>query len=102
MVTSQEWNDSKWSKDSEGKKVTSYLLHESYWKNVLYTLKLIGPIVKILRIVDGDKKPPMGYIYEAINRAKEAIATSFGHKEEHYEMTFKYIDTRWECQLHQP
>ena len=37
-----------------------------------------------------------------MDRAKEAITTSFGHKEEHYEMAFKYIDTRWECQLHQP
>ena len=83
-----------------GKKVASYLLQESYWKNVLYALKLTGPIVKVLRIVDGDKKkPPMDYIYEAMDRAKEAIVTGFGHKEEHYEMAFKYIDTRWECQL---
>jgi len=102
MMTSQEWTDSKWSKDSGGKRMASYLMQESYWKNVLYALKLTGPIVKVLRMVDGDKKPPMGYIYEAMDRAKEAIANSFGHKEEHYEMAFKYIDTRWECQLHQP
>lgn len=44
----------------------------------------------------------MSYIYEAMDRAKEAITTSFGHKEEHYEMAFTYIDIRWECQLHQP
>jgi len=48
MVTSQEWSDSKWSKDLEGKKMASYLLQESYWKNVLYAAKLTGPIVKVL------------------------------------------------------
>ena len=52
MVTSQEWNDNKWSKDFGGKKVASYLLRESYWKNVLHALKLIGPIVKVFQIVD--------------------------------------------------
>ena len=69
MVTSQEWSNSKWSKDAGGKKMTSYILQESYWKNVLYSLKLTRPLVKVLRMVDGDKKPPMGYIYEAMDRA---------------------------------
>lgn len=102
MVTSQEWSNSKWSKDAGGKKMASYILQESYWKNILYSLKLTSPLVKVLRMVDGDKKPPMGYIYEAMDRAKEVIAQSFSNKEENYEEAFNYIDKRWECQLHQP
>ena len=47
-----------------------------------YSLKLTSPLVKVRRIVDEEKKPPMGYIYEAMDRAKEAIAKSFGYKEE--------------------
>lgn len=85
-----------------GKKIASYILQESYWKNIRYALKLTSPLVKVLRMVDGDRKPPMGYIYEAMDRAKEAIAKSFLNKEENNEEAFKYIDTRWECQLHQP
>ena len=52
-------------------------------------------------MVDGDKKPPMSYIYEAMNGAKEAITKSFLNKEENYEEELKYIDTKWESQLHQ-
>ena len=44
----------------------------------------------------------MGYIYEGMDKAKEASTKSFGHKEENYEMAFKFIDARWECQFHQP
>ena len=47
--------------------------------------------MKVLQIFGGEKKPTMGYIYKGIDRAKEAIAKSFGHKEENYEMTFKFI-----------
>lgn len=43
-----------------------------------------------------------GYIYKAMNRAKEGIAKSFLNKGENYEEVFKYTNTRWECQLHQP
>jgi len=40
-------------------------------------------------MVDGDKKQSMGYIYEAKDRAKEAIAKSFLKKEKNYEDAFK-------------
>lgn len=74
--------------------MASDLLRESYWKNVLYACKLTRPLVEVLRMINGDEKPPIGYIYEALDRAKEIIASSFGHKEEYYEMPFKYIDRR--------
>ncbi|KAL8456590.1 hypothetical protein ACS0TY_034718 [Phlomoides rotata] len=41
----------------------------------------------------------MGYIYEAMDRAKEAIANVFD-KEEDYKEAFEIIDRRWDCQLH--
>ncbi|KAL0452979.1 UNVERIFIED_CONTAM: hypothetical protein Slati_1276000 [Sesamum latifolium] len=60
------------------------------------------PLVKVLRLVDGEKKPPMGYIYEAMDRAKEAIAASFSNVEEKYKKKFDIIDARWDIQLHRP
>ncbi|RVW53215.1 hypothetical protein CK203_115599 [Vitis vinifera] len=38
-------------------------------------------------LVDGEKKAPMGYIYEAMNRAKDAIVRSFNGNEEKYKET---------------
>ncbi|XP_035845963.1 uncharacterized protein LOC110944107 [Helianthus annuus] len=71
-------------------------------ENIVYALKLTGPLVKVLRIVDGDKKPAMGYIYDAMTRAKEAIAASFLNRKAEYKKAFAIIDKRWECQLHRP
>ena len=48
-------------------------------------------------MVDGEKKPPMGYIYAAMDRAKEAIAKNFKGKKEKYEKVFEMIDKRWDC-----
>lgn len=46
------------------------------------SLKFACPLVHVLKLVDGEIKPPMGYIYEAMDQAKEAIAKSFqGNKE---------------------
>ena len=61
-----------------------------------------GPLVCVLRFVDGEEKLVIEYIYEAMDRAKEAIENSFNEREEKYKEIYEIIDQRWECQLHQP
>ncbi|XP_048616815.1 uncharacterized protein LOC125575425 isoform X2 [Brassica napus] len=102
FVNSQEWIDSKWSKELGAKKVKQIIMQDSFWRNILYALGLTTPLVKVLRLVDGEKKPAMGYIYEAMDRAKETIAQTFNHREDQYQRVFEIIDERWNCQLHQP
>ncbi|KAA0041802.1 hypothetical protein E6C27_scaffold61G001320 [Cucumis melo var. makuwa] len=102
MFTSDEWKDSKWSKEQQGRRVVQTILLASFWTTIVFALKVSGPLVRVLRLVDGEKKPPMGYIYEAMDRAKEAIAKSFNNNEEKYKDIFTIIDRRWELQLHRP
>ncbi|KAJ9566449.1 hypothetical protein OSB04_002415 [Centaurea solstitialis] len=73
MVTSQEWTDCKWSKESKGRTLQSTILQEGFWRNIVYALKLMDPLIKVLKLVDGERKSAMGYIYEPMNKAKEAI-----------------------------
>ncbi|RVW59945.1 hypothetical protein CK203_086963 [Vitis vinifera] len=65
-------------------------------------IQVSGPLVCVLRLVDGGKKALMGYIYEAMNRAKDTIVRSFNGNEEKYKEIFNIIDKRWEIQLHRP
>ncbi|XP_030955048.1 uncharacterized protein LOC115977364 [Quercus lobata] len=102
MFTSKDWTRSKWAKELTGKRVAQTILMATFWNTVVYSLKVSGPIVRVLRLVDGEKRPAMGYIYEAMDRAKEAIEKSFNGREERYKEIFEIIDRRWDCQLHRP
>ncbi|KAL2337368.1 hypothetical protein Fmac_011814 [Flemingia macrophylla] len=102
MFTSDEWLQSKGAKEAKGKKATEVVLMATFWKDVVYALKAMGPIVSVLRLVDNEKKPAMGYIYEAMERAKETIQKSFNHDEEKYKEIFAIIDRRWDYQLRHP
>ncbi|XP_028088946.1 uncharacterized protein LOC114289419 isoform X2 [Camellia sinensis] len=102
MFTSEEWTSSKWAKEPKGKQATQIMLMPSFWNLVVYALKVSSPLVHVLRLVDSEKKPAMGYIYEAMDRTKESIAKSFNEKEEKYKNIFEIIDNRWNIQLHQP
>jgi len=52
-------------------------------------------------MVDGDK-PTMGYIYQAMHLAKEAIKRRYGDEEENYMLLWDIIDARWDRKLHSP
>ncbi|RDY06908.1 hypothetical protein CR513_09041, partial [Mucuna pruriens] len=85
-----EWLESKVAKDPKGKKATDIVLMSSFWNDVVYALKAMGPIVCVLRLVDNKKRPAMDYIYEAMNRTKEAIQKVFNGKEEKYKDIFNH------------
>lgn len=102
MFISQEWTSSKWAKEAKGKRISEVILSTQFWNNVTYILIAMGPLVKTLRLVDGEQKPSMGYIYEAMDRAKEAIAEGFKQNQSKYMPLYKIIDERWDSQLHRP
>ncbi|XP_027907629.1 uncharacterized protein LOC114166942 [Vigna unguiculata] len=103
MFVSKAWTTSKHASKTEGKQVVSIVLSDvRFWKSIQYCLKCVTPLVKILRLVDGDSKPAMPYIYEAMDRAKEQIAANFKNEKSRYKKVWKIIDTRWNLQLHRP
>ncbi|XP_061358412.1 uncharacterized protein LOC133302621 [Gastrolobium bilobum] len=103
MFASEKWVNSAYSSRPEAKFAENVVLADKrFWKSIHYCLKIVSPLVKVLRLVDGDSKPTMGYIYEAMDRAKEEIAKSFNHEEKRYKDVWEIIDKRWDLQLHRP
>ncbi|KAL4590571.1 hypothetical protein LXL04_003505 [Taraxacum kok-saghyz] len=101
MFTSEAWNKSRFSSEPGGAQAANTILLSSFWNNIDTAVKVGEPLLRVLRLVDGERKPPMGYIYEAMDRAKESIASAFNNNKEAYKQVFKIIDERWTCQLHQ-
>ncbi|KAH1218444.1 Thymidylate kinase [Glycine max] len=86
LFSANRWEKRKMftSKEPKGKETAKVVLMPSFWNSVVYTLKVMVPLVKVLRLVDGERKPAMGYIYEAMDKAKETIIKSFNNNESKY------------------
>ncbi|KAL7167883.1 hypothetical protein ACSBR2_038340 [Camellia fascicularis] len=99
MFNSDEWKNSRWGKAKTGQpyKVKKIILEKEFWQKATKLCKVYEPLVRVLRLVDGDEKPTMGFIYQAIDRAKLAIKRDCRYYTEYW----KIIDTRWSFQLHQ-
>ncbi|XP_075075925.1 uncharacterized protein LOC107776104 [Nicotiana tabacum] len=99
LFVSDEYTSSAYGREARGRESVDIILSPSFRNNVAHALKIGGPLVKVLRLVDGEQRPPMGYLYEAIDRAKEAIQASFSDQRK-YKRVFEIIDKRWDSKLH--
>ena len=92
MITSSEWAETKHAKSVKGKAAVSMALSASFWNGVSLCLKVFSPLVKVLRLVDGDRKPSMGFVYGELSRAREEIKNLFNDQEAHYRPILDIID----------
>ena len=63
MFTSLDLIESKWPNKQKGKNVANIIFISSFWNTVVFCLKVLDPLVRVLHLVDGEKRSPMGYIF---------------------------------------
>ncbi|KAJ1272699.1 hypothetical protein BS78_06G222800 [Paspalum vaginatum] len=96
MVISNEWTSCAYYKEARAKKFTKSVLDQSFWKDCAIVCQLSEPIVRVLRIVDSDERPAMGYLFAAFHASREEIVKRFQRKKEFVKPFLSYIDARWD------
>lgn len=94
MFTSDEWTKSKWANTKNGKGAYEIVMSRAFWNVVNLCLKVISSLVKVLRLVDGDRKPSMGFLYGEIKQEKEDIKMAFNNVENNHRSIMDIIDTK--------
>ncbi|KAK9048033.1 hypothetical protein SSX86_033004 [Deinandra increscens subsp. villosa] len=101
LFVSEEWRKSDFVKKQVGKKVERIVGKSDFWDNILLTCQVLAPLVDVVRLVDTEEKPCMGYIYEAVKRAKEQIKKNVPN-DRMATQALSYMQSRWSDQLHHP
>nr|POE92471.1 hypothetical protein CFP56_51021 [Quercus suber] len=87
LVASSDWRGLDYSKKDIAKEVTNIIQSTEFWSEGHEVLLVLEPLVRVLRLVDGDGSTA-GYLYEAMERAKEAIQQPFLNPAYMYSGTF--------------
>ncbi|XP_022571064.1 uncharacterized protein LOC111213558 [Brassica napus] len=74
-------------------------MSHGFWSSVL---KIFSPLVKVLRLADGEKVPSLGFIYGEIIEAKNSIKEASNHLEKNYQPIFRIIDEKMKDRLDTP
>lgn len=92
MIIYEDWNNFRFCAVYKRKKAKEIILKTNFQNVVSYTFTTI--IVKMLKLVYGNKWLAIGYIYNTIDRVKDAINGAFGGIKKKYENIFHIIDAR--------
>ncbi|GJZ02137.1 zinc finger, CCHC-type containing protein [Tanacetum coccineum] len=74
LFVSKQWTKSYFAKKAVGKRVERIVAKQEFWDNVYLAYQVLAPLVDLVWLVDTEEKPCMGYIYDAMSRAKEQIS----------------------------
>ena len=83
LVASSEWMGLDYSKKEKAKEVSAVIQSSEFWKRGQEVLQVMVPMIRVLCLVDGHG-PTSGYLYEAMERVKEAIKQGFSADESKY------------------
>ncbi|XP_061983055.1 uncharacterized protein LOC133702746 [Populus nigra] len=100
MVTSREWVSSAYAKDSKGKKFVESVLDSLFWEKCAIIVRMSEPLIRVLRIVDGDDRPLMRYLYDVIHHAKEEMMRRFQKRKARVKPFINIISNRWDEQFY--
>ncbi|XLR23697.1 hypothetical protein S83_051597, partial [Arachis hypogaea] len=99
MVTSKEWTSSTYSKEAKAKIFVDQVLDSEFWSQCTDIVKLTEPLVRVLCIVDNEDRAAMGFLYQAIYKAKGEMVKRFQKRKKVTDPYLKILDTCWDAQL---
>ena len=104
LFVSNAWTGNKLARTKAGEEVHDIVLSTEFWNGVEDCLRASGPLLIVLRVVDGDEKPAMPEVEALMNHAKEKIKLSFAvqSKRPLLRKIMDIIERRWENQMDHP
>ncbi|XP_072087429.1 uncharacterized protein [Arachis hypogaea] len=99
LVVDSIFTDHKLGRSVTGRAVSAIILDCKFWDDCFTVCKLVGPLIYLLRVVDADDKPSLGYVYEGMLRAEDAIKEMFKQSKTAYQPYTDIINSRWDKHL---
>ncbi|XP_075654218.1 uncharacterized protein LOC142624515 [Castanea sativa] len=100
LVTSKFYVESRYAKDKKAKAVVKIILDNQFWNDCHVIVHIMSPLIRLLRIVDSDEKPAMGYVYDGMYRVIDGIKKNFKDKKRLWEPYVNIIKDRWDNQFY--
>ncbi|CAN0881021.1 hypothetical protein LINGRAHAP2_LOCUS13977, partial [Linum grandiflorum] len=99
LMVSEFYRESALSKTEIGKTVKTTILDETFWEECSFIVDLTEPIIRLLRIVDSDEMPALGYVYEGYRRVEKVVMKVCGNSEIRALPYKAILGRRWEKNL---
>ncbi|XP_031261897.1 uncharacterized protein LOC116120101 [Pistacia vera] len=79
-MTDTTFVESRYAKTNKGKTFISIVLDSQFWDDIGIISKVVSPLMRMLRIVDSDERPSIGYVYDGMYKTRMGIKKLFKNK----------------------
>ncbi|XP_026440234.1 uncharacterized protein LOC113339047 isoform X2 [Papaver somniferum] len=94
LVTCPEFVESSCYKEDKGQEFCNIVMNIEFWKTCSKVVKISEPFVRVLRMVDSEDTPAMGFLYDNIIKVKDDVSNVFNRRKRDYEPYMKIINSR--------
>ncbi|CAN1167656.1 hypothetical protein LINPERHAP2_LOCUS27362 [Linum perenne] len=101
LMVDETFRESALGKSKLGEDVRSIIFDRAFWEECKWVVELMEPLVRLLRIVDSDEKPALGYVYEGYRRVEDKIFSLSAQNPEKVRPYMEILDLRWDKHLNQ-
>lgn len=102
MFTEHECKGYKWWGHPNVDEIIGVVHKSEFWRDLYLTFRVMDPLIKVLYVVHGLKVPPMGFIYAAMQHAKDEIRKACLNREELYKPVLEIINSIWDASADRP
>ncbi|CAN0860950.1 hypothetical protein LINGRAHAP2_LOCUS8077 [Linum grandiflorum] len=95
LVVSEFFNSNEAGKSKKGQNVSAIILDAHFWYECLEVVKVETPVINLLRIVDSDERPTLGYVYEGMRKVIQGIKAIYNDIEAMYKPYIDIMNKRW-------
>ena len=97
MFVTPEWQESRYAQvGTEGSRMEDLVSRQSFWQRANAIVKAIKPLYQVLRAVDSERYPQMGFLYHMMEKAKAQIMEADPAYGRSY---INIIEQRWGAQM---
>ncbi|CAN1148351.1 hypothetical protein LINPERPRIM_LOCUS38042 [Linum perenne] len=101
LMVDESFRESTLGKSIIGEDVRAIIFDRAFWEECKSVVELMEPLVRLLRIVDSDEKPALGYVYEGYRRVEDKVWSLSAQNPEMAKPYMEILDMRWDKHLNQ-
>ncbi|WOH13928.1 hypothetical protein DCAR_0933441 [Daucus carota subsp. sativus] len=94
IFMSGEWSGCRWATQPKGMEAYNTIVSQFFWTNLSFCVEIFKPLVKLLRLVAGNLRSSMGFIYSELKNTKKQVIRICKEVKEIYIPIMYIIDSK--------
>ncbi|XP_026416407.1 uncharacterized protein LOC113311823 [Papaver somniferum] len=95
MFVNDKWLKMRFAKENLGINALKIITNGTFWEDVDYSCRVLKPLLKVVRLVDIERKPTIPCFYEAMRIAREKLEKNFSEDDNTWAIIKAIFDKRW-------